>query len=211
MDPTYAADMQAAEAEICRILERGGAELVGIRSWDERRLAYQIGKFRRGLYMLTYFRAQPEKISSMERDVQLSEITLRALFIRRDKMTEEDIHKSLSVEPPKASNSEEHDNRGDRQRRNADCDRREDPRRVAPGDSNTSAENRTYIGGKGAGIDNPTKADLIVVWDPEAISSHDYARLIAAIGDLHRSEGATGIMRIGAAGFGLPVESGVFA
>jgi len=114
LDPALASDWESAEAEMKRILDRAGAELVGHRSWDERKLAYQIGKFRRGLYVLTYFRADPDKIASMERDVQLSEKVLRVLFLKREKMTDEDVQKSLAAEPPKAAKREDREGRDGR-------------------------------------------------------------------------------------------------
>lgn len=117
LDPALASDWAAAEAEINRLMQRAGAELVGHRSWDERKLAYQIGKFRRGLYVLTYFKAAAEKIASMERDVQLSEKTLRVLILKRDKMTDDDVQKSLAAEPPKAAKREDREGReGGRER-----------------------------------------------------------------------------------------------
>ncbi len=115
LDPALASDMEAAEAELTRILTRAGAELVGKRSWDERKLAYPIKKFRRGLYILTYFKADPEKITGLERDVQLSDTVLRVLVLNRETMTDEAVQKSLAADPPKmAPRREERDERGDR-------------------------------------------------------------------------------------------------
>jgi small subunit ribosomal protein S6 len=100
MDPALASNWPTAEAEINRILQRAGAEIIGITNWGERKLAYQIGRFKRGLYALTYFKAPPENVGGLERDVQLSEHAVRFLLIRRDKMTPEMIEKSLKAEPP---------------------------------------------------------------------------------------------------------------
>jgi len=115
LDPALASDMEAAEAELNRLFERAGAELVGKRSWDERKLAYPIKKFRRGLYILTYFKADPEKIVGLERDVQLSDRVLRVLILNRETMTDEAVQKSLAADPPKlAPRREERDERGGR-------------------------------------------------------------------------------------------------
>jgi small subunit ribosomal protein S6 len=100
MEPVLATDWPAAEAEINRILERAGAKPLGMTNWGERKLAYPIGHRKRGVYALTYFEAMPEKISGIERDVQLSEKAVRVLVLRRDKMTVEEIQKSLAAEPP---------------------------------------------------------------------------------------------------------------
>jgi len=100
LDPSLAADATAAEAEVKRILERAGATLIGLKNWEERKLAYDMNGFKRGLYILTYFRCDPLKIDGIERDVQLGEKTIRVLIIRRDKMSDEAIAKSLAAGPP---------------------------------------------------------------------------------------------------------------
>ncbi len=101
MDPALTSDWQAAETEIQRVLTRAEAKVHGIKNWDERRLAYPIKKQKRGLYALTYFEAAPDKITALERDIQLSEKCLRALFLRRETMTAEKIAEALAAEPPK--------------------------------------------------------------------------------------------------------------
>ncbi|MCG8409451.1 MAG: 30S ribosomal protein S6 [Phycisphaerales bacterium] len=103
LDPALASDWSAAEAEINRVLDRAEAKLIGIRNWDDRRLAYTMGRHKRGLYALSYFQADPAKITDLERDVHLSEKLLRALVLRKDKMTDEDIQKSLAADPPRST------------------------------------------------------------------------------------------------------------
>jgi len=112
MDPALSSDWPAVETEVNRVLKRASAEIIGMRNWDERKLSYPIGRHKRGLYVLSYFRASPEKLGDLERDVQLSEQVLRALFLRREKMTEEQIAKSLAAEPPKPPSR--YDDRGGR-------------------------------------------------------------------------------------------------
>lgn len=102
LEPSLSGDFAAAEAEIRRILDRAGAKVLAIRNWEERKLAYSIGQNKRGLYVLTYFEASPDKIVGIERDVQLSEKTLRVLVLRRERMTAEQIEKAMTAPlPPK--------------------------------------------------------------------------------------------------------------
>ena len=112
LDPALASDWSVAEAEINRVMDRAEAQVVGIKNWDERRLAYPIGRHKRGLYALSYFNADPEKLPGIERDVRLSEKFLRALLVRRERMTEEDVQKSLAAEPPRVPSR--YDDRGPR-------------------------------------------------------------------------------------------------
>lgn len=78
-------------AAISTILDRAGAETINIRKWDERRLSYDVAKCKRGTYILSYFRAMPDSIGRMERDVRLNELILRVLILRVDHLSAEDM------------------------------------------------------------------------------------------------------------------------
>jgi small subunit ribosomal protein S6 len=89
---------QAAAANLPEVLDhikdifsRAGAEVIAMKKWDERRLAYEIKKQKRGLYILTYFRAQNTAITGIERDVNLSEKVLRVMILRADHLTEDEM------------------------------------------------------------------------------------------------------------------------
>ena len=88
-----AADWDGINAAIRKILERAEAEIVSIRKWDDRRLAYEIKHVGRGTYILTYFRADGQHIRDIEKAVQLSEKILRVLILSAEHMTDEDIEK----------------------------------------------------------------------------------------------------------------------
>jgi len=92
-----AVDFEAVCKVVEKILKKSEAELVTISKWDERKLAYEVNGKGRGLYILTYFNADPSKITAIERDVQLSEQIMRALILTTDKMSKEDIEKDTPV------------------------------------------------------------------------------------------------------------------
>lgn len=100
LDPALASDWPAAEAEVKRVLDRAEAKLLGIKKWDERKLAYPIRRNKRGLYVLTFFEVDAEKIGPLERDCQLSEKILRVLVLRRDRLTPELVEKAMNAAPP---------------------------------------------------------------------------------------------------------------
>ena len=79
-----AGDIQAADRQIRTILERNHAEVLVSRPWDERRLAYPINNQKKGLYYLTYFRADGKELINIERDLALNETVLRHLVLRVD-------------------------------------------------------------------------------------------------------------------------------
>ena len=82
-DNAAAHEWSAVEAEVNRLCERIGAELVVCVKFDERRLAYEVNKRKRGTFVLTYMNVEPERITDLERDVRLSEAVLRVLVLRR--------------------------------------------------------------------------------------------------------------------------------
>lgn len=100
IDPTFGASFENCEAEIKRLMERAEAELVFCRKWDERRLAYRVNGRKRGVYVLTYFKAKPDKIASLERDVKLSEDLLRVLVLRADDITPEAMERAMVMGVP---------------------------------------------------------------------------------------------------------------
>ena len=87
------ADWDGTIAAIKKTLERAKVEIVSIRKWDDRRLAYEIQHVGRGTYILTYFRADGQRIQDIEKAVQLSEKILRVLILNAEHMTQEDMEK----------------------------------------------------------------------------------------------------------------------
>jgi small subunit ribosomal protein S6 len=88
-DNTVVHEWSDMEAEVRRLFERVGTEPLVCVKFDERRLAYEIKGRKRGTYVLTYFDANPERITDLERDARLSEVVLRVLVLRADHISEE--------------------------------------------------------------------------------------------------------------------------
>lgn len=80
-------NLQAAVDHIREILARANAEIISLKKWDERRLAYEIQGNKRGVYFLVYFKASTDKLAGIERDCNLSEQLLRTMVTRADQMT----------------------------------------------------------------------------------------------------------------------------
>ncbi len=98
-----AAELSSALDHIKEVLARGHAEIVAMKKWDDRRLAYEIKGQKRGVYILVYFRAPGTDIAHIERDCNLSEKIMRAMILRADHLTEDeaknlDARKELEVE-----------------------------------------------------------------------------------------------------------------
>ena len=81
---TISGNLQGAVDHLKDLLNRAQAEVISLRKWEERRLAYEIRGTKRGIYFLVYFRALPTAMAGLERDCNLSEQLLRSLIIRAD-------------------------------------------------------------------------------------------------------------------------------
>jgi small subunit ribosomal protein S6 len=75
---------QGISSEMTALLERQGAEVLAARPWDERRLAYPIRGQRKGVYWLSYFRVDGERVGEIERQCRLSDSVLRQLILKVD-------------------------------------------------------------------------------------------------------------------------------
>ena len=84
-------DWDGVTATIKNILEKASAEIVSIRKWDDRKLAYEINGKGKGTYILCYFKAAGSKLRDIERDIQLSERIMRALILCAEHRQIEDI------------------------------------------------------------------------------------------------------------------------
>ena len=90
LDPTL--DQTASLAVVERvqgIVAAQGGEVVSLKAWERRRLAYPIRGRHEGLYMLCYFDAPPTAIRPIETRIRLAEGVLRFIVLRTDADTRE--------------------------------------------------------------------------------------------------------------------------
>ncbi len=91
VDSAAEADWETIDKATRKILKKAGTEIVSIKKWDERKLAYEINGRNRGTYILCYFHADGQKIRQIERDAQLSELILRVLILGTEGRSKEDM------------------------------------------------------------------------------------------------------------------------
>ncbi len=103
VDSAAEADLDSISTATRKILEKAGAEIVSMKKWDERRLAYEINGKNRGTYILCFFHADGQKIRQIERDAQLSELILRVLILGTEGRSKEDIEKDTCGDVTAAS------------------------------------------------------------------------------------------------------------
>lgn len=86
---TAAGNLQSAVDHLNEILARAEVKIISFRKWDERRLAFEIERNRRGLFFLVYFEAPGSAIARIERECNLSEQVLRSMILRAEHVTRE--------------------------------------------------------------------------------------------------------------------------
>ena len=94
-----ASDWDGTLAAVNNILKRADAEVVMLRKWGDKKLAYEIDHKSRGMYILCYFKAEGGRIPGIERDVQLSEKVLRVLILSTEGRPAEDIERDIARAP----------------------------------------------------------------------------------------------------------------
>lgn len=85
------ADMKSAVEHIREPLAKAGAEIVALKKWGDRQLAYPINKQKRGVYILTYFKVTTDKLAAIERTYTLSEQLIRYMIVRCDHLSHEEM------------------------------------------------------------------------------------------------------------------------
>jgi small subunit ribosomal protein S6 len=101
-------DWRKAKDTVKSLLEKHGGTIHTLRRWDERRLAYPVKRNNRATFFLAFYELPAESITTMRRDLDLSEDVLRYLFTcvdavpddERVKAAAEDDKDYLVPEPP---------------------------------------------------------------------------------------------------------------
>jgi small subunit ribosomal protein S6 len=86
------------EDQINALITKCKGEVVRVEDWDERKLAYEIGGTTNGSYYLYYFTGEPETIGTLNREVKLSPLVLRALFLSIKEIPEPQVREEEPAE-----------------------------------------------------------------------------------------------------------------
>lgn len=98
VDSAKATDWDAVVSTLESVLKRADGEIVSMKKWGERKLAYEINGKTKGTYILCYFRGNGKKIQDIEKAVQLSEQIMRVLILSAEGRSQEDIEKETPAE-----------------------------------------------------------------------------------------------------------------
>ncbi len=86
-----ATDLAGSVGHIKEILTKNGAEIIALKKWADRPLAYPINKQKRGMYILCFFSVATDKMGAIERGFNLSEVVLRTQIIKADHLSVEEM------------------------------------------------------------------------------------------------------------------------
>lgn len=91
------------EDQINALITKCKGEVVRVEDWDERKLAYEISGTTNGTYFLYYFTGEPDTISTLNREVKLSPLVLRALFLSIKEIPEPEVREAEPAEERKVA------------------------------------------------------------------------------------------------------------
>jgi small subunit ribosomal protein S6 len=77
----------AATDRVHQLVVANGGNVTKTAAWGKRRLAYQVGPFKEGYYVVSNFTVDADKIAELERVLKISDTVFRHLLVRREKPT----------------------------------------------------------------------------------------------------------------------------
>lgn len=78
------AAIDALNTRIQNMVTQRGGTLEKVDNWGRRRLAYPIGRYRDGVYILSRFQLPPNAAAEIERALKLTESVIRHLLVRAE-------------------------------------------------------------------------------------------------------------------------------
>src|SRR5712692_3664284 len=66
------------------VVTSSGGAVDKVDKWGKRKLAYRVGKFREGAYVLFQFSAEPDTVKEFERRLRVSDLVIKFLTVRID-------------------------------------------------------------------------------------------------------------------------------
>jgi len=99
--------------QLKNVITHAGGTLDKTEKWGVRKLAYRVGKYNEGQYVLVQFSAKPETVKEIERRLRVADLVLKYLTVRideklkriekRKKAREKRAARKPAVPPPSAA------------------------------------------------------------------------------------------------------------
>ncbi|MEM8783649.1 MAG: 30S ribosomal protein S6 [Planctomycetota bacterium] len=88
--------LDACLEKVSGLFARIDAEVLALRKWEDRKLAYTIDGQKRGTYLIAYFNAVPTNLIKLERDCNLEDDVIRVMFTRCDHFGEIELNNAIN-------------------------------------------------------------------------------------------------------------------
>ncbi len=79
--------VDALNTRIATMVSQRGGSIDSVDNWGRKRLAYPIGRYRDGVYILTRMQLPPTAAVEIERALKLTETVIRHLLVRAEGLT----------------------------------------------------------------------------------------------------------------------------
>ncbi|MBI5189553.1 MAG: 30S ribosomal protein S6 [Nitrospirae bacterium] len=79
------AESEKVSTRMQDVVTSHGGEFVKVEKWGKRKLAYEVGKHKKGEYILFQFKGGPETVAELERNYKLTESVIKYMTIRLEK------------------------------------------------------------------------------------------------------------------------------
>ncbi|MBK8480806.1 MAG: 30S ribosomal protein S6 [Proteobacteria bacterium] len=76
--------LQQANERIREVIEKSSGKLLRVENWGKRKLAYEIEKHHKGIYLYWRYLAPPQLVAEVERNLRLMDLVIRYLSIKVD-------------------------------------------------------------------------------------------------------------------------------
>lgn len=81
------AAVEALNNRVASLVSQRGGSINSLDNWGKKRLAYPIGRYRDGIYILTRMQLPPNAAEEIERALKLTESVIRHLLVRAEGLT----------------------------------------------------------------------------------------------------------------------------
>ena len=109
------ANAEQAQNTVKGFIEKHGGNIQVLKNMGDRKLAYEVAKQARGLYIYSFFGAAPGAIAAIEREVRLSDDVLRCLITDGSHLTLAEAQ-AMELQKPEVRTEAAGDDRGLRRR-----------------------------------------------------------------------------------------------
>ena len=99
-------EVQKITSKLESIVKKSG-EMLGVENWGKKKLAYEVRKEKRGIYLLLRFRGDGKNIPELERGYRFDDNVIKFLTVKLEKRAVQQFLKSAKPAPGPESSSAE--------------------------------------------------------------------------------------------------------